>query len=135
MNVITLTGNLCKDLELRVSQSGKKILENTIGVSKEKKNAQGQYESDFIKIVSFDGSAEYLSKYAKKGDKIEVVGKLRVDPYTDKEGKYKTDTYVVVDKVKILTSRPMKPQEQETKVLECETEDGYPQITEDDFPF
>lgn len=135
MNVITLTGNLCKDLEIRVSQSGKKILENTIGVSKEKKNAQGQYESDFIKIVSFDGSAEYLGKYAKKGDKIEVVGKLRVDQYTDKEGKYRTDTYVVVDKVKILTSRPVQAQAVEEKVSVYETEDGYPQITEDDFPF
>lgn len=126
MNVITLTGNLCKDLELRVSQSGKKILENTIGVSKEKKNAQGEYESDFIKLVLFDGSAEYLSKYAKKGDKIEVVGKLRVDPYTDKEGNYRTDTYVIVDKVKILTSRKSgEKAETETK----------PIITEDDFPF
>ena len=126
MNVITLTGNLCKDLELRVSQSGKKILENTIGVSKDKKNAQGEYESDFIKLVLFDSSAEYLSKYAKKGDKIEVVGKLRVDTYTDKEGNYKTDTYVIVDKVKILTSRKVEPKD------EVEVK---PIITEDDFPF
>lgn len=126
MNVITLTGNLCKDLELRVSLSGKKIVENTIGVSKEKKNAQGQYESDFIKLVLFDGSAEYLSKYAKKGDKIEVVGKLRVDPYTDKEGNYRTDTYVVVDKVKILTSRQIQPKEEQETAIE---------ISEDDYPF
>ena len=126
MNVIALTGNLCRDLELRVSQTGKKILENTIGVSKEKKNAQGQYESDFIKLVLFDGSAEYLSKYAKKGDKIEVIGKLRVDPYTDKEGNYRTDTYVIVDKVKILTSRKVEPKD------EVEVK---PIITEDDFPF
>ena len=126
MNIIALTGNLCRDLELRVSQTGKKILENTIGVSKEKKNAQGEYESDFIKLVLFDGSAEYLSKYAKKGDKIEVVGKLRVDPYTDKEGNYKTDTYVIVDKVKILTSRKVEPKD------EAEVK---PIITEDDFPF
>lgn len=126
MNVITLTGNLCKDLEMRVTQSGKKILENTIGVSKEKKNAQGQYESDFIKLVLFDNSAEYLSKYAKKGDKIEVVGKLRVDPYTDKEGNYRTDTYVIVDKVKILTSRKIEPKD-EVEVT--------PIVTEDDFPF
>ena len=126
MNVIALTGNLCRDLELRVSQTGKKILENTIGVSKEKKNAQGEYESDFIKLVLFDGSAEYLSKYAKKGDKIEVIGKLRVDPYTDKEGNYRTDTYVIVDKVKILNSRKVEPKD------EVEVK---PIITEDDFPF
>ena len=111
MNVITLTGNLCKDVELRVSQSGKKIVDITIGVSKEKKNAQGQYETDFIPLVLFDGSAEYLSKYAKKGDKIEVVGKLRVDVYTDKDGNYRTSTYVVVDKVKILTPKATQPQE------------------------
>lgn len=126
MNVITLTGNLCKDVELRVSQSGKKIVDITIGVSKEKKNAQGQYETDFIPLVLFDGSAEYLSKYAKKGDKIEVVGKLRVDVYTDKDGNYRTNTYVVVDKVKILT--PKTTQQQEPNVEQTP-------INFDDLPF
>lgn len=125
MNTIQLIGNICKDVELRVTQSGKKIIDNTIAVKKEKKNSLGEYESDFIKVVLFDYNAEYLSKYSKKGDKIGVVGKLRVDPYQDKEGNYKTDVYVIVDKVELLKSS-------EKKVEEPIAE---PKVSPDDLPF
>lgn len=106
MNVISLTGNLCKDMKIAYTKNNKAYLENTIGVSKEKKNDNGTKESDFIDFVAFEKKAEYLNQYAKKGDKIEVVGKLRVDNYQDKEGNYRTRSYVVADKVQILTSRP-----------------------------
>lgn len=108
MNVISLTGNLCKDMKIAYTKNGKAYLENTIGVSKEKKNEDGTKESDFIDFVAFEKKAEYLNQYAKKGDKIEVIGKLRVDNFQDKEGNYKTRSYVVVDKVQILTSRIKK---------------------------
>ena len=122
MNTIQLTGNICRDIELRVSQTGKKIIDNTIAVKKEKKNAIGEYESDFVKIVLFDNNAEFLEKYSKKGDKIGVVGKLRVDPYQDKEGNHRTDVYVIVDKVELLkTSSQEKPATKE--------------VTADDLPF
>lgn len=125
MNTIQLTGNICKDIELRVMQSGKKVIDNTIAVKKEKKNSLGEYESDFIKIVLFDNNAEYLSKYSKKGDKIGVVGKLRVDPYQDKEGNYRTDVYVIVDKVELLKSSEKGGQETTTE----------PKVSPDDLPF
>ena len=106
MNVISLTGNLCKDMKLEYTRNGKAYLENTIGVSKEKKDEQGNKESDFINFVCFEKKAEYINQYAKKGDKVEIVGKLRVDTWEDDEGNRKTRTYVVVDKIQILTSRP-----------------------------
>lgn len=123
MNSIQLTGNLCKDVELRESSSGKKVVSNTIAVNKNKKNAMGEYESDFINIVCFDYNAERISKYAKKRDKIAINGKLRVEPYTDKEGNYKTNTYVVVDSIEFMTTRK---QQEEHKEIE---------ISEDEFPF
>lgn len=81
------------------------VLQNTLGVAKDKKNEDGTTQSDFIDIVMFEKKAEYLQRYAHKGDKIEVVGKLRVDTWQDENGEYKTRSYVVADKVKILTSR------------------------------
>lgn len=109
MNCIQLTGNLCKDMKIEYTRNNKAYLENTIGVVKEKKDENGNYESDFINFVVFEKKAEYLNQYAKKGDKVEIVGKLRVDTWQDEQGNYKNRTYVVGDKVQILTTRPKQP--------------------------
>ena len=53
----------------------------------------------------FEQKAEYMSSYAKKGNKIEINGKLRVDSWKDDEGKNHTRAYVVGDKIAILTPR------------------------------
>lgn len=97
-------------MKIAYTKNGKAYLENTIGVSKEKKDEQGNKESDFINFVAFEKKAEYLNQYAKKGDKVEVVGKLRVDAWKDEQGNYNTRTYVVADKVQILTSKNKQPQ-------------------------
>ena len=96
-------------MKIAYTKNNRAYLENTIGVSKEKKNEEGVKESDFIDFVAFEKKAEYLNQYAKKGDKVEIVGKLRVDTWQDSEGNYKNRTYVVVDKVQILTSRVKQP--------------------------
>ena len=105
MNIICLTGNLCKDIELKYTKNNKRYIENTIAVQKGNKNQNGEYESDFIDIVCFEQKAEYLNNYAKKGNKIEINGKLRVDNWKDEKGDYHTRSYVVADKIAILTPR------------------------------
>lgn len=109
MNVICLTGNLCKDVELNYTKNNKRYSENTIAVQKGNKNQNGEYETDFIDIVVFEQKAEYLSNYAKKGNKIEINGKLRVDNWKDEEGKNHTRSYVVGDSIKILTPKGKVP--------------------------
>jgi single-strand DNA-binding protein len=98
---------LCNDLELRYTKNGKSVLENTLGVKKGLKDKDtGYYESDFIDFVCFEKKADYLNTYAKKGDKVAITGKLRVDNWKDEEGKNHSKTYVVADSLEILTSRP-----------------------------
>lgn len=113
MNTIALTGNICKDIQLKYTKNNKCYVENTIGVVKDKKREDGTNESDFIDFVAFEKKGEYLGNYAKKGDKIEVTGKLRVDNWQDEQGNYKQRTYVVADTVKILTSRPKEIKKEE----------------------
>lgn len=93
------------------TKNNKAVVENTLGVVKEKKNDDGTNASDFIDFVVFEKKAEYLKNYANKGDKIEIVGKLRVDNWQDDLGNYKTRTYVVADKIRILNSKPKKTEE------------------------
>lgn len=133
MNAIAITGNLCKDIELRYTGNGKAVLENTVAVRKEKKNKDGEYESDFINVVMFEKKAEYLNTYGAKGDKVEVTGKLRTDTWKDESGEYHNRIYIVVDTIRILVHKEKtKPVEDDMVVITPETKDI---ITDDDLPF
>lgn len=124
MNTIAVIGNLCKEVELRYSESEKAVLQNTVAVKQNRKNKEGVYESDFIDIVAFSNNAEFLGKYAKKGDKVGIQGKLHIDNYKDSEGNSKKRTYIVIDNVELLTS---------TKKEDSKEEEYY--IDESKFPF
>lgn len=126
MNRIVLSGNLCKDIELRKTNSGKIFTENTIAVRKDRKDEDGNYSSDFINFVCFEVIANYLKNYSKKGDKIELEGQLRVDNWKDSEGKNHNKTYVVVDRLNILTARNTNEKVSTKKPWE---------ITDEDMPF
>jgi len=126
MNRVCLTGNLVKDIKIEYTKNGKSYVQNTIAVRKDKKDDEGKYLSDFIDFVVFEKKAEYLNTYAKKGDKIELEGKLRVDTWKDENEQYHTRNYIVVDKINILTSRIKEP-----KMIDGVT----PIITDDDMPF
>lgn len=126
MNRICLTGNIVKDIKVEYTKNGKNYIQNTIAVRKDKKDEEGNYLSDFIDFVTFEKKADYLNTYSKKGDKIEIEGKLRVDTWKDDNGQYHTRSYVVCDKINILTSRIKEP-----NIIDGKT----PIITEDMLPF
>lgn len=127
MNVIAITGNICKDLELKYTKNNKSVLQNTLAVSKGIKNEDGTYDVDFIDFVCFEKKADYLKEYAKKGNKLEITGKLRSDNWKDDEGKSHSRLYVVADSLKILTSNN-KPKKDDEFTAPNE-------ITDDDLPF
>lgn len=126
MNRICLTGNMVKDIKVEYTKNGKSYVQNTIAVKKDKKDENGNYLSDFIDFVAFEKKSDYLNNYAKKGDKIEIEGKLRVDTWQDEEGKYHNRHYIVCDKIAILTSR-----HKDVNLIN----DVTPIITDDDLPF
>lgn len=111
MNKVILTGNLCRDIELKQSNGGKAVVSNCIAVQRDFKNADGNFESDFINIVVWGASAEYLSKYAAKGDRVEVVGRWNVRKYEDSNGTQQTVNECVVENIKAFS----KPKEQTTE--------------------
>ena len=70
MNKIILSGNLVKEVELRNTPNGTSVIQNTIAVRNDYKNAKGEYDSEFINIVAWKQTADYISKYASKGNKV-----------------------------------------------------------------
>lgn len=108
MNTINLTGNICNDLELKTTQTGKSVTQCNLAV----KRPFSTDVTDFIPLVIWNQPAEYLCKYAKKGSKIAVSGKLTTRKYQDKDGNNRTAFEVVCDAVEILDSRTSGEQAQ-----------------------
>lgn len=100
MNSVNLTGRLTKDIDLRKTQSNLSVCQFTLAVKKQFVK-EGQLEADFISCQAWRQSADYLAKYASKGDKIEVTGKLATRNYDDKDGKKVYVTEVVCESVEI----------------------------------
>ena len=121
MNKVILTGNLVKDLELKYTNNNKAVLQNTIAVRNDFKNANGEYESQFINIEVWNKTAEFLNKYAGKGSKVLVEGKIVTRNYTAQDGTKRYVTNVAVEKAELLDTKkqeptPVKEQKEETPV-------------------
>ena len=97
MNSINLTGNICNDIELKKTNSGKSVVSFNLAV----KRPYSKDTTDFIPCQVWNQSADYLSQYAHKGSKIAVSGKLTSRKYEDKDGNNRTAYEVVCDTVEI----------------------------------
>lgn len=93
MNNVSLCGRLYQDVDLKSSQDGKSIARTGIAVNRTFKNADGKYDADFINIVAFGSTADFISKYFKKGQMIAITGRIQTGSYTNKNGQkvYTTD--------------------------------------------
>lgn len=110
MNKCILTGNLVKDVELITTESGKSLVKNSIAVKRNYKNADGEYESDFINIIAFGKTAEFMEKYFQKGSKVGIDGKIQTGSYTNKEGQKVYTTDVVVENIEFMESKKKEGQ-------------------------
>ena len=96
MNIITLTGNSTKDIELRYSQSGKAVGNGSIAVRRNFKNQDGEYETDFFNFVTFGKQAEIMAEYIRKGDKFGITGNLQNRVWEKDDGQKRYFTEVMV---------------------------------------
>ena len=99
LNKIILMGRLTRDPELRRTQSGTVVASFTLAVDRDYKPQDGERETDFIDIVAWRGTGEFVSKYFTKGRMAVVEGRLQVRDWTDKDGNKRRSTEVVADNV------------------------------------
>ena len=98
MNKAILVGRLTRDAELRTTGSGTSVCSFTLAVNRRFKNADGNYDADFINCVAWRVQAEFISKHFKKGDMFGIVGNLQTRIY-EKDGNKTYITEVVVEEV------------------------------------
>lgn len=105
MNKYIGSGNLTKDNELRMTQSGTQVLKNSLAIRRDKDN------TDFINFTAFGKTAELLNKYTNKGSKILIEGEIRTGKY-EKEGKTTYTSEVVVHNIEFLDSKKQEAKEE-----------------------
>ena len=127
LNKIILIGRLTRDIELRFTGKGKAVASFTLAVDRPFKNQKGEYEADFIKIVTWNKLAEICANNLTKGRLVAVCGRLQIRSYDGEDGQRKTIAEVVAEEVRFLD----KPKETMVKEPtfegeEFENTDGVP---------
>ena len=99
LNHIVLMGRLTRDPELRRTGSGVAVESFTLAVDRDYAVQGAEKETDFVDIVAWRNTAEFVSKYFTKGRMAVVSGRLQIRNWQDKEGNKRRSAEVVADNV------------------------------------
>ncbi|MBR5135402.1 MAG: single-stranded DNA-binding protein [Clostridia bacterium] len=106
MNMVCLLGRLTADPELRHTQSQVAVTSFTIAVDRAyQPKGQEQRQADFINVVAWRQTAEFVSRYFRKGQRLALTGSLQSRRYVDKDGNNRTAYEVVADQVYFAESK------------------------------
>ena len=105
LNKVILAGRLTKDSELRTTPSGTPVTQFDIAVNRRGTKDGQQPQTDFITVVAWRQTAEFITRYFKKGNAICVVGSIQTRSYTDKNNQKRTATEVVADEAYFVESK------------------------------
>ena len=105
MNKVILMGRLTRDPELRKTGSGVSVTSFSLAVDRDFKSQNGEKETDFIDIVAWRGTAEFVSKYFTKGRMAVVKGRLQIRDWTDKDNNKRRSAEVVAESVYFADSK------------------------------
>ena len=99
LNCVTLIGRLVADPELKTTTSGKSVATFRIAVDRSYTKPGEQRQADFITIVCWEGTANFVSRYFSKGSMIAIQGRIQTRSYEDSSGNKRTAFEVVADEV------------------------------------
>ena len=105
LNKIIIMGRLTHDPELRRTGSGTAVTSFSLACDRDFKSQSGEKETDFIEVVAWKNTAEFVSKYFSKGRMAVVEGRLQIRDWTDKAGNKRTTAEVVADNVYFADSK------------------------------
>ena len=148
MNVSILIGRLTDNPELKKTPSDISVTRFSIAVDRPHKSGEDK-QADFINIVAWRGTAEFICRYFTKGQRIAIEGSLRMNKFTDKDGNSRTTYEVVADNVHFVDSKRDSgngenlpsgnqngSQGQNSASFSNSSQDDFTEIaTDDDLPF
>ena len=99
LNKVFIMGRLTRDPELRRTQSGTAVTSFSLAVDRDFKSQSGEKETDFIDVVAWRSTAEFVAKYFTKGRMAVVEGRLQIRDWKDKDGNNRRSAEVVADNI------------------------------------
>jgi single-strand DNA-binding protein len=137
-NKIILAGNLTRDIEVRYTQSGAAIGNTAIATTRKFKSQTGEQKEEtlFVDITFFGRTAEVANQYLRKGSKILVDGRLKLDQWTAQDGTKRSKHSVVVESMTMLGGRDdaqqgggynQAPQQNQNNYQQTQQQGGYQQ--------
>lgn len=114
LNRITVAGRLTHNPELRRTQSGKSVTRFSVAVDRDFKSQDGTRECDFIDVVAWESTAEFVSRYLEKGRMAVVDGRLQIRDYTGRDGSKKRAAEIIASSVYFGDSKPQGGQQTQT---------------------
>lgn len=105
MNKAFIMGRLTKDPEIRTTPTQVPVATFTLAVDRRFKSSNGEKQTDFIPVVAWRNTADFVGKYFKKGSKMIVIGSIQTRTYDDKEGKKVYVTEIIADEVEFAESK------------------------------
>ena len=128
-------GRLTRDPELRRTGSGTAVTSFSLACDRDFKSQSGDKETDFIEVVAWKNTAEFVSKYFSKGRMAVVDGRLQIRDWTDKAGNKRTTAEVVADNVYFADSKRSESndnQKENFNALSGRLSDDFVPISEED---
>ncbi|MGL4589113.1 MAG: single-stranded DNA-binding protein [Mycoplasmatales bacterium] len=146
VNNVTLVGRITKAPELRYGASGNAACNFTLACNRNFKNANGEYDADFINCTVFGATAERMEQYVQKGALLAVTGRIQTRNYDNNAGQRVYVTEVVASNVTFLEpkSNGARPQTQSTgfspydnveSAFNASDINSFSQVEDDDLPF
>ena len=103
-NKVILIGNMTADPELKQTQSGVPVVSFSIAVNR-RASRDGAQQTDFFNVTAWRATADFVSKYFKKGSSIFITGSLQTRSWTDQNGQKRYATDIVAEEVSFVDSR------------------------------
>lgn len=141
MNKFIGTGNLTKEGELRTFDNDKSVYINSLAMRNDFKNKDGEYGTEFINFTAWGSTAEYLNKYAKKGNKVLIEGRITTRSYDAQDGTKRYVTEVIASNVELLTYKKDDNEDDTQDEIELPQniksnyEEPEIRLSDDDLPF
>ena len=105
MNNVSLIGRLTADPELRNTQSGISFVRFCIAVDRSYSKQGEEKQTDFINVVAWRQSAEFICKYFSKGKRIALTGRIQTGSYTDKDGNKRSTFDIIAENVEFCEAK------------------------------
>lgn len=136
MNKLVIVGNLVRDPETRVTQSGKNVCTFTVAVNRRRSTANNQQDADYFRVSAWEKLGDLCQQYLNKGRKVAVTGSVSVTAYKNSTGEAQASMNVYAEEVEFLTPKQEKQTEQNApNAVVNTTQNKYVEVPDEELPF